>query len=317
METPSSRDSEAVNLCAASSLSEVYYDAEEVARSESAVAAALQESSSSTAPLDDKSVTSSSDKSETKISSKGFDLMSDDDLEQRLWRQHVDSMLRNINLTPPSSALAETEAVRKLYNSPGEGTEERRQILDRMFVPNIEGVSLHTALIREADASVTQAERSLESIPFLRLSPVKVTNVNFGTSATHMTATTFFGANEVIVQNLLPSFPSTSLLANVNPSSDKNGKTYDLDDAKTLHLSNETNIEKLDVDTAKEIAPNESKEMDLGKSDDDWYFNQYVLTGTTIDMYGTKEASEAAVEISTEKPLVFEFENSRKMLWKI
>ncbi len=130
MDTPSSRDSEAVNLCAASSLSEVYYDVEEVLRSESAVAAAAQESSSSTAPLDDKSVTSSSDQSETKISSKGFELMSDDDLEQRLWCQHVDSMLRNINLTPPSSALAETEAVMKLFNSPGEGTEESRQIVD-------------------------------------------------------------------------------------------------------------------------------------------------------------------------------------------
>ena len=81
METPSSRDSEAVNLRAASTLFEVYYDAEEVARSESAVAAAAQESSSSTAPLDDKSVILSSDKSETKISSKGFDLISDNDLE--------------------------------------------------------------------------------------------------------------------------------------------------------------------------------------------------------------------------------------------
>jgi hypothetical protein len=58
------------------------------------------------------------------MSSKGFDLMSDNDLEQRLWHQHVDSMLRNINLTPPSSVLAEREAVTKLFNSPGEGTEE-------------------------------------------------------------------------------------------------------------------------------------------------------------------------------------------------
>jgi hypothetical protein len=94
-----------------------------------------------------------------------------------------------------------------------------------MIVPNIEGVSLHTALIHEADAAETQAERSLESIPLLCLSPVKVTNVNFGTSATHMTATTFVGANKVILQSMLPSFPSTSLLVNVNPSSDKNRKT--------------------------------------------------------------------------------------------
>jgi hypothetical protein len=125
-------------------------------------------------------------------------------------------MLTNINLTPPSSVLAEREAVRKMLKGTSEGTEESRRetIVERLNVPHIEGVSLHTALLREADAVVTQAEQSLETIPFLRLSPVRVTNVNFGTIVTNPNATMLFCAKEVIVQNLLPSFPSTSILAN-------------------------------------------------------------------------------------------------------
>ena len=172
--TPSSCDSEAVNLRAASSLSDVFFDAEEVLRTESAVAAAAQESTSGVASSEDNSVASSSNKSVKKKSSGGFELLSDDELEQRLWRQHVDSMLTNINLTPPSSVLAEREAVRKMLKGTGEGTEESRRetIVERLNVPHIEGVSLHTALLREADAEVTQTEQSLETIPYLCLSPV-------------------------------------------------------------------------------------------------------------------------------------------------
>jgi hypothetical protein len=84
--SPSSRDSEAVNLHAASSLSDVFFDAEEVLQTKSAVAAAAQESSSSIASSEDKSVTSSSNKSEMKKSSGGIELMSNYELEQHLWR---------------------------------------------------------------------------------------------------------------------------------------------------------------------------------------------------------------------------------------
>jgi hypothetical protein len=124
--TPSSRDSEAVNLHAASSLLDVFFDAEEVLRTESAVAAAAEESSSSIASSEDKFVTSSSNKSEMKKSSGGVELMSDYELEQRLWHQHVESMLNTINLTPPSGVLAEREAVTKMLNRTGEGTEDSR-----------------------------------------------------------------------------------------------------------------------------------------------------------------------------------------------
>ncbi len=91
--TPSSGDSEGVNLRAASTLSEVYFDAQDVKRSELEVEAATQDSCLSVAHSNDKSVALSSDKSETEKSSEGSGLMSDEELEQRLWRQHVDLMI--------------------------------------------------------------------------------------------------------------------------------------------------------------------------------------------------------------------------------
>ncbi len=91
--TPSSGDSEGVNLRAASTLSEFYYDAIDVQRSESEVEAATQDSCSSVAQSNDKSVALSSDKSEMEKSSEGSGLMSDEELEQRLWHQHVDLMI--------------------------------------------------------------------------------------------------------------------------------------------------------------------------------------------------------------------------------
>jgi hypothetical protein len=122
------------------------------------------------------------------------------------------------------------------------------------------------------------------SIPLLCLSPVKVTNVNFGTSSMHMNATTFFGTNEVLLQNVHPALPSNMLLlANLNPSLDVTRKTFDLDDAKALHLNKEMAVENLDVDSAKVIAQDESKDTDFVTHDDDWYFNEYVVTGRTLD----------------------------------
>jgi hypothetical protein len=203
-----------------------------------------------------------------------------------LWCHQVDSFLSNINLTTPPSVRVEREAVIKLLNSLGERIEERMHEAtpQQLNLPRIEGVSLHAALVREADAVVTQAEMPLQSIPIFCLSPVKVPKITSGTSFSQMNATMFFHGNELLVQNVQPTLPSNALLANEEPSYDVTGKTFDLDDVKTLQLNEETAVENVDVDIA----------------DDDQYFNEYVLTGRTIEEYTTKATSDTASYVVQE-----------------
>jgi hypothetical protein len=204
----------------------------------------------------------------------------------------------------------------------------------------------HTTLLREADAVVKQVEQALETIPFLHLSPVRVNNVNFGTSIMNLNASMLFSTKEVLIQNLIPAFPSNAQLANVNSSICVTGRTFVLDDEKASPSNKETAIETVDVgsanvidrdlskdkDTALEdidvdianvaavdelkeketsldniiansanvVIRDESKNMDLEATDYDWYFNDYILSGKTLDPYAAKASSDSA-SVGVEK----------------
>jgi hypothetical protein len=47
----------------------------------------------------------------------------------------------------------------------------------------------------------------------------------------------------------------------------------------------ETSLEHILADSVNVVARNESKDMDLEANDYDWYFNDYVLTGKTLEPY--------------------------------
>jgi hypothetical protein len=79
-------------------------------------------------------------------------------------------------------------------------------------------------------------------------------------SIMNLNATMLFCAKEVLIQNLIPAFPSNVLLANVNLSIGITGRTFDSDDEKALPLNKETAVENVDVGSVNVIAHDASKD---------------------------------------------------------
>ncbi len=62
----------------------------------------------------------------------------------------------------------------------------------------------------------------------------------------------------------------------------------------------ETSLEHILADSANVVARNESKDMDQEANDYDWYFNEYVLSGKTLEPYAAKAPSDTA-SVGVEK----------------